>query len=32
MQYVTYENMFLFSSVIIGIIGLCFTIIERNKK
>lgn len=32
MQYVTYENLFAFSLVIISIIGLFVTILTQNKK
>ena len=31
MQYVTYENLFAFSVVIISIIGLVITILEHKK-
>ncbi len=32
MQYVTYENLFAFSLVVIGIIGLFITFLTQNKK
>ena len=32
MQYVTYENLFAFSLVIIGILGLALSFLEHKKK
>lgn len=32
MQYVTYENLFAFSLVIIGIVGLFIAFLTQNKK